>query len=520
MRLKLTRRLVRVILIPGLAAILYILLPLPGTSRLALSQQQPNNIADSETVPEFLDTPIGAVESYYRPDDAVEAGVGFERIIFEWRYLQPNGPDDWYENYIPAQWLSDAKQGKRRVIGLLKNAPAWATGSTMLGATPRGLNLPIDDPNKYWAAFVKKLVLYYGPKWNIHDWIIYNEPDIRPENTQYFEFAGSVRDYYNVVKVAYKAAHAADPQVLIHLAGLTYWQDVTYNRNYYLERFLRTAYADPEGRKNNLFFDVLSVHIFQSTDNVWYITQLFKHLPETLGFSKPVWIDEMNALINNDGDWPVTSGYAPVSLDQQASFIIQGTALALAAGAERVQVYRMFDNDVHPGYEAWGLVRGDGTRRPGYYALKTASEYFRNSSKVERIRNNFATMVVFTQPDRTVYVVWNRTLRAPIYVQFPVDIELDSETQVRTVSQIGEESALSPNNVKALLPDNASSVQAADGSYKLLLPPCISDCEIEGEPRIVVQAGPPRPVTILTEVGETLPLTSINADQADQLAQP
>src|SRR5258708_38293171 len=99
MRLKHSRRISLVILIPSLA-ILYTLLPLPGSSRAALSQQQD---ATLEVVPPLLDTPIGAVESYYRPDDAAEAGVSFERIIFEWRYLQPNGPDDWDETYIPAQ---------------------------------------------------------------------------------------------------------------------------------------------------------------------------------------------------------------------------------------------------------------------------------------------------------------------------------------------------------------------------------------------------------------------------------
>src|SRR5579859_6647435 len=64
---------------------------------------------------------IGAVESFFRPDDAVEAGVGFERIIFEWRYFQPNGPDDWDTSSVLDKWLSDARLGGRSVIGLIKN---------------------------------------------------------------------------------------------------------------------------------------------------------------------------------------------------------------------------------------------------------------------------------------------------------------------------------------------------------------------------------------------------------------
>src|SRR5436309_7970729 len=69
---------------------------------------------------------FGAVESYYRPQDAVEAGVGLERIIFEWRYLQPNGPDDWDTSYVSEDWLANAARDGRTVIGLIKNAPHWA----------------------------------------------------------------------------------------------------------------------------------------------------------------------------------------------------------------------------------------------------------------------------------------------------------------------------------------------------------------------------------------------------------
>src|SRR5258708_20447473 len=137
---------------------------------------------------------------------------------------------------------------------------------------------------------------------------------------------------------------------MIDWGGLIYWGEILDNRRSYLDRFLRTAYDDPEARKNNLFFDVLSVHVFQNTDSVWYLTQLYKRLANSVGFSKPVWIDEMNALVNSDGDWPVSSGYRSVSPDQQASFIIQGSALALAAGAERVEVYRLFDHTLNPRY--------------------------------------------------------------------------------------------------------------------------------------------------------------------------
>ncbi len=421
--------------------------------------------------------PFGAVESYQRPEDAVEAGVGWERIIFEWRFFQPNGPDDWDTSSIPDQWLQYAQRGGRMVVGLVKNAPNWATGSTLLGANPQGLDLPLDDPRNRWAAFIQKLVRYYSAKWNIHHWIMYNEPDIRPQNTQLFEFAGSVSDYYKIVKVGYKAAHAADPHVVIHLAGLTFWHDVIHDRQYYLERYLRTAYADPEARQNGLFFDVYSVHIFGGTDWVWYITELFKHLPERLGYDKPLWVDEMNARVTEDNGWPIAGGNVTVTVDQQAAFIVQGAALALAAGADHVEVYKLFDNVVADNYEAWGLIRADGTRRPGFYAFQMVTKYFSGATDVQRFKNSYATMVVLTEPGRTVYVVWNRT-RKPQYAYIQA---IDPNNQnIMLVSMTGEERRLPPG-------------ETVDNTYELYLPPCEGSCDIQGAPRILIQPGDPQP---------------------------
>src|SRR5262249_36884643 len=207
----------------------------------------------------------------------------------------------------------------RIVVGLIKNAPKWATGSKLLGATPRGLDLPLDYPNNYWAAFIRKLTQYYSTHHGgIHHWIIYNEPDIRPngEMDNFFEFAGTIQEYYKLLKAAYQVAHATDPEAVIHLAGLSYWEDVHAGRPQYLERLLRVMMGDPEARKNNLFFDVLTVHVFAGTDWVWFITRLFKRFPEKFGYPKPVWIDELNILLTKDDGYPYVGNRWPlVTLD-------------------------------------------------------------------------------------------------------------------------------------------------------------------------------------------------------------
>jgi hypothetical protein len=42
-----------------------------------------------------VDPRFGAVESFWAPNEAAELGVGFDRILFYWNEIQPNGPGDW-----------------------------------------------------------------------------------------------------------------------------------------------------------------------------------------------------------------------------------------------------------------------------------------------------------------------------------------------------------------------------------------------------------------------------------------
>ncbi len=419
-----------------------------------------------------LDTPptpisrFGAVEAFYRGDDATELGVGWDRMIFEWRYLQPNGPDDWDPSAIPDKWLQTDTDAHREIVGLIKNAPHWATGSELLGAPPLGLDKPINDPENLLAAFVKKLTTYYAAHWNIHHWIIYNEPDIRPEDTDQFEFSGDETDYYHVVKVAYQAAHAADPKAVIHLAGFTWWQDVVHKRLLYFERWLRIAAKDPDARAHHLFFDVLSIHVYTDTQLVWRITNQLHSLAVSVGYSPPVWIDEMNAQVTTDGDWRIDPRDKPITLDQQVAFIVQASALGLALNAQRIGVYRLWD-DTDPGTDAeWGLVRHDGSRRPAYDAYHTVIQEFSATVSASRISNHGVTIVTLRQPKRSLSIIWNETYE-PITAR-----------------------ALVTPGARLLLPNGDDVItNTVSHGTEFTLPPCSIPCAVQGEPRILILAG-------------------------------
>ncbi len=428
---------------------------------------------------------FGVVEAYYRPADARDLGVGWERIIFEWRAFQPNHPGEFNTSAVPDTWLFDAQQAGREVIGLLKNTPYWASGTDKLGSPPTGLDLPIDDPNNYWAAFVRQTVKYYGEKWNIHRWIIYNEPDLLPGEQPWYEFDGTAADYYQMVKVASLAAKSVDPAAQIHLAGMAWWGDVVAGRKPYLERLLDIAAQDPAAADNGYFFDVATVHVYFGTLNIWNMVLDVRSILTHYDLqAKPIWVDETNASPTLDPLGGFPNPAYPVTLEQQADYIIQAAALGLAAKVDRFAIYRLYDdNFVYGKTEPWGLIRLDGTRRPAFDAYRTVIQYFSGPQHALRHWSDHSSMVTLYDGQKTVYVMWAREADP---VQFYVGVS-------GTATQISRDGTTLPLDVKTV-PD-------ADGSWYVLdAPGAVVDkagkVVVEGSPLIVVASGPPQTVWI------------------------
>jgi len=263
---------------------------------------------------------FGAIEAFRDPVAAAEVGVGWERILLYWSELQPSGPDDWNLYHVPNDWLDLAAQADREVVGLIKHTPQWATDGTAGCGVPRGLYLPIDDPGNLWANFVRLVVGKYQGR--IDRWIIWNEPDIAP-TTYGSEWCGSVDDYYQLLKVAYIAAHQVNPNVTIHLAGLTYWHDQRY-----LQKLLAVATRDPSAPENGYYFDVVSLHIYFNSETVSEIFSAVRGTLSAYGINKPIWLNETNAPPNSDPQWQMPEANYEINLEEQANFLLQSFAPA------------------------------------------------------------------------------------------------------------------------------------------------------------------------------------------------
>ena len=430
---------------------------LPLASRPSVAQSSPD--------PRF-----GAVEAFRDPNSARDLNLGWERILFYWSELQPNGPDDWNIYFVEDGWISTAAANGRQVVGLLENTPRWATDGANQVGVPRGLYLPIDDPDNLWAGFVRKIVQRYAGR--IDHWIIWNEPDIEPPDDG-IQWGGTVADYYQLVKVAYLVAKQENPNAVIHLAGVTFHHDVVHKRVPYLQRFINEARKDPTAPAHHDYFDVATFHVYLTTDSVYDIMQTLYGILRRNGLKQPIWINETNSPPSSD---PLNPWQAPTfvtSLDEQADFLIHAFTLGLAAGAERIAVYKLIDYPPYPpGFPAFGLVRADGTRRPAYDAMKVITTYFRDTRAAKLTRTGSTEIVTLDRGPQTTRIAWARgnvdtTITLPAFAPEGLLVAPDGSTQ---------------------------PIAASDGQYKLNLTAAKCDdplygCRVGGRPIILVEGG-------------------------------
>lgn len=373
---------------------------------LVVIQQRGGDTAVAQSA---QDNRFGAVESFWAPNEAADLGVGWERILFYWNEIQPNGPDDWNTLHVPEEWLNEANAQGRQVVGLLKNTPNWATDGAFAAGVPNGLYLPLDDPGNLWANYVRRVAGYYGQR-GVNNWIIWNEPDIAPDVYGH-EFSGTMNDYVQLLKVGYLVIKQTNPAAKVHLGGLTHWHDPGY-----LGRLMQRIATEPDAAANNYFFDVVSLHIYFRPETISTIVGNGFFAQQQAGISplKAVWINETNARPSMDPEWPVEVQSFPVDLDQQAWFIPQAYALGFYAGAGRIAVYKLVDVNLPPGGESWGLIRPhDFSRRPAYFAYQTTIDYLAGFTyPILRQQSGNHYLFTFNRPQGVTRLMWAKTAAA------------------------------------------------------------------------------------------------------------
>jgi Glycosyl hydrolase family 10 len=327
------------------------------------------------------------------------AGMRWNRWEFRWSAIEARaGRWEW----AGSDQVVDANQAAGlQIEGILISTPRWAEVRQAGGVIPSGLYEAWDSPRNTWGTFVRTIAERYRGR--VQAWEIWNEPDYPPGSFGFW-FA-SKADYYQLLKVAYQAVKAVDPAAQVLVAGLMYWGDPAF-----LEDLLRLGQEDPEAAANRFFFDGIAWHVYSRPTDVFDRVQRSRLLLQKYVGQKTIWVNEGNLPVWSESPMNDYQRF-PLSgtLEEQAAWVVQWYAYALAAGADRVLMYRMHDSD-EP--EAWGLARSDGSIRPAYVAYQLAARYFGHATSAARAPLGEAEQIVFLRPGQRVTVVWNRTQHA------------------------------------------------------------------------------------------------------------
>lgn len=367
----------------------------------------------SAASPPAAGNPFGIVDAYQYPQQRATSGAGWERVEFWWNEIQPDNATQ----HLPPKTISDAQlqtelNAGMSVVGLLGNPPAWATRD---GSTPANLSLPIDDPRNAWAAFVRYMVTTYAGR--INQWIIWNEPDI-PAGMQGSTWAGTVHEYYQLVKDAAEVAKAIDPNEQIIVAGTTYWVDITRNQPLFIDRLATVAANDPTAAANNYYFDAVDLHVYSRASDVMTIAQIYRQTLLSHGIDKPLWLSESNVAPYDDPATPRNPDLMHDTMAEQADFVIEAFAYGLAAGVQRLGIYRMAD-DPNDQSGPWGLLHYDGAPRPAFQAFQTAVQQFSGATNVQYKEQPYLASLSFDRGSDKVWLFW-ATGTAPVQGSAPL----------------------------------------------------------------------------------------------------
>ncbi len=369
----------------------------------ALVSQPPLlSVAPLPPVPR-IDPRFGLVQAFEAPQLAVNAGARWERVPFFWNRAQP---DDGTEFFADRFMMSSAQLDQEiadqmQVVGQIGNPPAWATKD---GSTPVNLSLPWNDPKNPWGQFCYRLAQTYAGK--IDTWIIWNEPDF-PKGHPLSTFAGTEADYFLLLKDAYQAIKTANPNAQVIFAGTTYWIDVNAGRTLYFQRVLEAARRlDPDAAANGYYFDAVDLHLYSSPLDVYRVPQVYKQVMANFGISKPIWISEANMPPYNDPGYETDPTLFRSTVEEQANYVIRTFAMALAAGVDRISIYKLLDGDVSEKMP-WGLLRNDGSFRPEYVAYQVAVSHFSNPGTITYVNSGGVDFLSFDRGTNRTWMLVN-----------------------------------------------------------------------------------------------------------------
>lgn len=339
-------------------------------------------------------SPFGSFDAV--SSEAADMGAALSRQDINWESFEPTEDDYRWEVFDVE--LALAEKNWIKVFPVIAHWPTWASPDNQTGW------------DQFADALVDIMVRYTrNGQPRISHWEIWNEPEDM-----------SSSNYYNLLKTAYIAAKAQDPNSVIVAPAMDFasggwWQGVADLGGYdYLDVFSIHRYPRPISSSPE------SSDLFNSV-KTWKETSEENNVSE-------LWLTEMGWNTDKPGTW-FSRPYI-VTQAEQARYIVRGFIISLAAGADKVFQFR-YVND-QPGAEpyGYGILNSSGDPKLSYYAYQTMTnelEGFNYSSELDLGTN--ARGYIFTNGTDQRVVVWEVTNRGS-------SIRLDIDETSCTVVQL------------------------------------------------------------------------------------
>ncbi len=310
---------------------------------------------------------------------AVNAGARLNRWEFRMDKLEPSHGTFNFSDTDTV--VSNDTASGLDTEGILIGTPGWAVrpGAKPGNGVPRGLSLPITDPDNVWADFVRQTVRHYAGQ--VAYWEVWNEPDLS------FFWSGSAVDYFNLLKVTYTVIRSVDPNARVVMAGMVVPDLGFFNS------VLNAAQADSGGAAAHGYFDIAAWHAYGPAKSEYTDLLHLQSILRAHGYGDaPVWVTEAGFPASNPNGEP-----------RQAAFVMQSIAYAYAAGADRFLVYRASD-DALP--TTWGLVSALGIPRLAYTTFATAAQYLSHVQSVAYDPKPDVEQFAFFTPQYRISMLW------------------------------------------------------------------------------------------------------------------
>jgi hypothetical protein len=303
-------------------------------------------------------------------------GVGSIRQPFDWHNIEvrPGELDlTYYDNLVGAAAVRGIE-----VMPMLIGAPQWASTAPPTNLR-HGYYPPSDLPA--YGRFAAALARRYGPDgslWREHPelprhpirtWQIWNEANLGV----WWLTGPDAREYTALLAVAAQALRDVDPGAEIVTAGIP---DSALGVP--LDRWIRDLYAAGAAP----WFDTLAIHPYaETTTESMALVERARALMDARGDSSGIRVTEFGWATGGVGDFTTTEAGQGQKITRMVdTFVAERTALRLRG----IDYFMWRDGEPGPGRETWipntGLLRSDGSPKPGWFAYADAIAHARPDS--------------------------------------------------------------------------------------------------------------------------------------------